>query len=184
MGQTETDVRHVADTVVLVVQPGSGDVLQFLKAGIMEIPDLLVVNKADTGALAERATSDLRAALASTQAAGLGEALPLLATSALEGRGLEALADALEEHHAATAGQLAARRHRGEIAWTLRLFRGLHGQHGVDTLGGEPALRGAIDDALEGDAPPTICAHLSERYLAEVGRRESHPGTVTKEEMR
>jgi len=183
VGQTETDIRHVADTVVLVVQPGSGDVLQFLKAGIMEIPDLLVVNKADTGALAERATSDLRSALASTQAAGLGEAMPILATSATEGRGLDALADALDAHRAADEN-LATRRRRGAVAWTLQLFRRLHGRHGVETLGGDTALEAAIDGELDAEAPPTICAHLSERYLAAVGRRESPPATATKETPR
>ena len=54
VGQSETDVEHVVDTVVFVVQPGSGDALQFLKAGIMEIPDVLVVNKADMGETAAR----------------------------------------------------------------------------------------------------------------------------------
>jgi len=183
VGQTETDIRHVADTVVLVVQPGSGDVLQFLKAGIMEIPDLLVVNKADTGALAERATSDLRSALASTQAAGLGEAMPILATSATERRGLDELADALDAHHAA-ATDLTSHRRRGEVAWTLQLFRRLHGRHGVETLGGDAALEAAIDGELDTEAPPTICAHLSERYLATVGRRESRPATATKKTQR
>ncbi len=46
VGQSETDVAEIADTVAVVVQPASGDVLQFLKAGIMEIPDVLVVTKA------------------------------------------------------------------------------------------------------------------------------------------
>ena len=57
-------MADVADTVVVVVQPGSGDVLQFLKAGIMEIPDLLVVTKADLGVVAQRARRDLLAAAA------------------------------------------------------------------------------------------------------------------------
>ena len=52
VGQAETEVADVADTVAVVVQPGSGDVLQFLKSGIMEIPDVLVVTKADLGQLA------------------------------------------------------------------------------------------------------------------------------------
>ena len=63
VGQSETEVADVADTVAVVVQPGSGDVLQFLKAGIMEIPDLLVVTKADIGTVADRARRDLHAAL-------------------------------------------------------------------------------------------------------------------------
>ena len=66
VGQAETDVAEVADTVAVVVQPGSGDVLQFLKAGIMEIPDVLVVTKADLGQMALRAPArpHRRAALA------------------------------------------------------------------------------------------------------------------------
>src|SRR3954464_15562922 len=62
-GQSETDVEEVADTVAVVVQPGSGDVLQFIKAGIMEVPDVLVVTKSDLGAAAPRARRDLSQAL-------------------------------------------------------------------------------------------------------------------------
>ena len=69
VGQSETEVADVADTVAVVVQPASGDVLQFLKAGIMEVPDVLVVAKADLGGAARRAMADLRAALKSLDAA-------------------------------------------------------------------------------------------------------------------
>ncbi len=65
VGQSETEVADLADTVVVVVQPGSGDVLQFLKAGIMEVPDVLVVTKSDLGRVATRALADLRAAMRS-----------------------------------------------------------------------------------------------------------------------
>src|SRR6058998_1232211 len=65
VGQSETEVAEVADTVGVIVQPGSGDVLQFLKSGIMEIPDVLVVSKADVGQIALRARRDLHAALRS-----------------------------------------------------------------------------------------------------------------------
>ncbi len=65
VGQAETEVAEVADTVAVVVQPGSGDTLQFLKSGIMEIPDVLVVTKADTGQPATSARRDLSAALRS-----------------------------------------------------------------------------------------------------------------------
>ena len=64
VGQSETDVEEVCDTVAVVVQPGSGDTLQFLKAGIMEVPDVLVVTKADLGDVAVRARRDLAQALA------------------------------------------------------------------------------------------------------------------------
>ena len=63
VGQSETDVEEVADTVAVVVQPGSGDTLQFLKAGIMEVPDVLVVTKADLGDVALNARRDLSQAL-------------------------------------------------------------------------------------------------------------------------
>src|SRR5206468_9726871 len=65
VGQSETEVAEVADSVAVVVQPGGGDVLQFLKSGIMEIPDVLVVTKADLGDIALRARRDLNAAMRS-----------------------------------------------------------------------------------------------------------------------
>ena len=72
VGQSETEVAEAADTVAVVVQPGSGDVLQFLKAGIMEVPDVLVVTKADLGdrRAARRARPARRAALARRPRAG------------------------------------------------------------------------------------------------------------------
>jgi LAO/AO transport system ATPase len=69
VGQNETDVRDVVDTVILVIQPGSGDALQFLKAGIMEVPDVLVVNKSDQDELARRAESELKMALHALESA-------------------------------------------------------------------------------------------------------------------
>jgi LAO/AO transport system kinase len=68
VGQSESDVAGVADTVVFCVQPGSGDALQFMKAGIVEIPHLVVVTKADLGAAAERARADVAGALSLARA--------------------------------------------------------------------------------------------------------------------
>ena len=79
VGQAETEIVDVADTVAVVVQPGSGDALQFLKSGIMEIPDVLVVTKADLGQLAMRTRRDLSASLRSLGA----RATPVLAVSSL-----------------------------------------------------------------------------------------------------
>ena len=59
VGQSETDIATLADTTVLVVQPFAGDLLQFIKAGVMEIPDILAVNKVDNQALAQKALSDV-----------------------------------------------------------------------------------------------------------------------------
>ncbi len=91
----------------MVVQPGSGDALQFLKSGIMEIPDVLVVTKADLGQLAVRTRRDLSAALRS-----LGSrSTPVLAVSSLPpAQGIDELVAALEEHRAGL--DLAGRRLR------------------------------------------------------------------------
>jgi len=130
VGQSETEVAEAADTVAVVVQPGAGDVLQFLKAGIMEVPDLLVVTKADVGAPASRAVRDLEAALRA-----LGTEAPVLAVSALPpGRGIEALADAFDAHRTGldvAAARLAARR-----AGALGDFAVEHGERGLRALGG------------------------------------------------
>lgn len=66
VGQSEIDVAQLTDTTALCIQPASGDSLQFIKAGIMEIPDIIIVTKADIGSAARRAASDLRSALSVT----------------------------------------------------------------------------------------------------------------------
>src|SRR5215216_3985476 len=95
VGQSETDVEEVCDTVAVVVQPASGDVLQFLKAGIMEVPDVLVVTKADLGDAAKRARADLDQALAA-----LGSRdVPVVAVSSVPPpAGVDELAGELEAH--------------------------------------------------------------------------------------
>lgn len=100
VGQSETDIADLADRVLLAVQPASGDTVQFLKAGIAEIPDLAVVTKADLGQPAARTARELEAAMA----LGAAGRVPVLLVSAATGAGLEALLEALE----ATAGAAPA----------------------------------------------------------------------------
>ena len=173
VGQSEIDIIHVADTVVLVIQPGSGDVLQFLKAGIMEIPDILVVNKADHEELAQRAVADLRGALQTAHAVGAGGGqdahweTPIIATSATKGSGIDELIDALDGHRKHLEATLAARRRRGEVQWTLDLFSRKHGEHGVSTLGGAAQLQARAErDLDDGETPLSLCEHLSREYVA------------------
>jgi LAO/AO transport system kinase len=131
VGQSETDVADVCDTVVVVVQPSSGDVLQFLKAGIMEVPDVLVVTKADLGSPAERARRDLAQALG---AIGSSE-VPVVAVSSVSPpSGIEELADALDAH--VEELDLGARRARSRRASALREFAAEHGERALRTLGG------------------------------------------------
>ena len=97
VGQSETDVADVADTVAVVVQPGSGDVLQFLKSGIMEVPDVLVVTKSDLGRVATRAMADLRASLRSL---GARDTAVVAVSSVAPPAGIDELIEALDAHRA------------------------------------------------------------------------------------
>jgi LAO/AO transport system kinase len=156
IGQSETEARHVVDTLLFVVQPGSGDSVQFLKAGIMEVPDLFVVNKSDQ-AEGERTTRDLRASLASLRAAGVTEEDPtVLETSATSGRGVGALVAALDAHLSGLVarGLLDARRRDGAVAWILSAFARRQGEAGIERGGGGAAVRREIRARLEagGDA--------------------------------
>ena len=131
VGQSETDVEDVCDTVAVVVQPASGDVLQFLKAGIMEVPDVLVVTKADLGDVALRARRDLAQAL---RAVGSSD-VPVVAVSSLSPpAGIEELVAALDAHRAAL--DLPAERLRARRQAALREFTAERGEAALRELGG------------------------------------------------
>jgi LAO/AO transport system kinase len=130
VGQSETEVADVADTVAVVIQPGSGDVLQFLKAGIMEVPDVLVVTKSDLGQIADRTVADLTAALRSLGAADV----QVVAVSSLAPTGVAELADALDRHRAGL--DLPERRLRSRRLHALADFAGEFGERGLRALGG------------------------------------------------
>ena len=111
VGQAEVDVIDHADTVVLVLIPGSGDSIQALKAGIMEIPDVIVVNKADHP-LTDTMVREIRGVL--SLAPQEGWRVRIVRTEAARGEGVEGLAEALAEHraHLEAEGTLAERRRR------------------------------------------------------------------------
>ncbi|MGA9315851.1 MAG: ArgK protein, partial [Solirubrobacteraceae bacterium] len=140
VGQAETEVADVADTVVVVVQPGSGDVLQFLKSGIMETPDVLVVTKADLGQIALATRRDLSAALRS-----LGtKATRVLAVSSLPPpQGIDELVGALEEQRTST--DTAVRRLRARRSGALLDFVAEHGERGLRALGGRHAAERLLE---------------------------------------
>jgi len=158
VGQSETDVAEVADTTVVVVQPGSGDTLQFLKAGIMEVPDVLVVTKADLGAIAARAERDLAAALG---ALGARETPVLSVSSVPPPTGIDQLGAALDAHRAIV--DLPAVRARCRRLAALADFTAEHGDRGLRVLGGHRAaerLLAAEDAAM---AVPKLVALLERR---------------------
>ena len=114
-GQSEVEVTGIADSVLLVLMPGSGDSVQALKAGIMEIPDVIAVNKMDHPA-AKTMLNEVRSVI---RLAGSEERRPpIVLTEALEGKNVPALWDKLEEHrlHLEQDGELDERRRRNLAA--------------------------------------------------------------------
>ncbi|MSQ47566.1 MAG: methylmalonyl Co-A mutase-associated GTPase MeaB [Deltaproteobacteria bacterium] len=140
VGQSETDVVHIADTVVLVVQPFSGDVLQFIKAGVMEIPDILAVNKADDELLARKAMADVQAALSLERQAW---ARPVLAVSAATNLHLEDLDAAIRahHHHLVSHDTLTPKRTEQTLAWATSEVLHEVGRRGLQTLGGPDGVK-------------------------------------------
>jgi len=154
VGQSETEVAEAADTVAVIVQPGSGDALQFLKAGIMEVPDVLVVTKADLGVVATRAVRDLRAALRSlgdrtTEVIAVSSVHPL--------QGVDELVAALDAHRERL--DLAAARVRTRRLGALADYVAEHGARGLRALGGRRAAERLLEaQPLEADEPALIAA--------------------------
>jgi GTPase len=161
VGQSETEVAEVADSVAVIVQPGSGDVLQFLKAGIMEIPDVLVVTKADLGDVAMRARRDLHAALRS-----LGERdVEVVAVSSLPpAGGIDELVAALDAHRGRL--DLGERRLAARRASALADFAAEHGERGLRALGGRRAAQRALEQADAGADVPALVAALEDQAAA------------------
>jgi LAO/AO transport system kinase len=158
VGQSETDVAGVADTVVFCVQPGSGDALQFMKAGIVEIPHIVAVTKADLGLAAERARADVAGAL--SLAAGEGSPTRTLAVSVHSGSGISDLLQALEAHRLQLAQdtRILLARHRQGEGWLREALRERFGTRGLARLA---AL--GLDVALPAGAQPFAqLRHLSE----------------------
>jgi LAO/AO transport system kinase len=161
VGQSETDVAELCDTTAVVVQPGSGDTLQFLKAGIMEVPDVLVVTKADLGQIALRARRDLASAL---RALGSRDT-PVVAVSSLPPpEGVDELADALEAHRAGL--DLPAARARARRLAALAQFAAEHGERGLRALGGRRAAEQALGEEDPAAAVPALVAALERRAMS------------------
>jgi LAO/AO transport system kinase len=162
VGQSETDVAEIADSVAVVVQPGSGDALQFIKSGIMEIPDVLVVTKSDLGEVALRARRDLNAALRSIGRRGT----PVIAVSSLPpASGIGELVAALDAHRASI--DLAGRRLASRRATALADFAAEHGDRGLRELGGRRAAASLLAAQDAGADVPSLVAALERGAEAE-----------------
>jgi len=141
VGQREIDISRMCDTTCYVAQPGSGDSVQFLKAGILEVPHIIAVNKEDMGAVARRTLSELGAAMNREHPDGHWQ-VSVLSVSATRGSGITALADAMEQHHdlLLSRNALGPRRQRYQAQWILKRLLEEFGSFGIERLGGEQAV--------------------------------------------
>jgi LAO/AO transport system kinase len=159
VGQAEVDVIDHADTIVLVLMPGSGDSIQALKAGVMEIPDIIVVNKADHP-LTDTMVREIRGVLSLAPMAKGAWRVPIVKTEAARGEGVEELVAKLDEHRAfiVAEGTLSERRRRNlrsEVLalCTFRLRRRLE-----EALGEDEHFAGLLDEVVARRLDPATAA--------------------------
>jgi LAO/AO transport system kinase len=170
VGQSEAEVADLVDTLVWVAQPGAGDLLQYMKAGALELPDVVAVNKSDLGAMAERTAGELAAGLSLAERAE-DWTPPVVRVSARDGSGLGELEQALAKHRAwlGEHGRLAARRRRGRDAAVRDFLVREYGRVGVEAAGG----LAAIDERLRREPDASgfgLAARLAEEIEAALGR--------------
>jgi len=166
VGQSEGEVADLVDTLIFVAQPGAGDLLQSMKAGVLELPDIIAVNKADLGAIAERSAQELEAGIRLGEATGWRR--PVLRVSAQEGTGLDSLEAAIEAHRAWAheAAEFPARRLRGRDRYVEETLMLRYGHFGLDTIGGRSGLAVRL-----GKDPHPSGARLLEALSAEIEGR-------------
>ena len=152
-GQSEVEVISIADTVVLVLMPGSGDSIQALKAGIMEIPDVIVVNKMDHPA-AKTMVNEVRSILSLDRDRPWRP--PIVLTEASRGEGVAELWSKIDEHRAFLdrEGELEERRRRnlaGEVFAVASSRAKSHLEHAVAD---DPELRRLLDQVQSRELDP------------------------------
>jgi len=137
VGQSESEIAGFVDSILLVIQPGSGDILQFLKAGIMELPHVLAVNKMDLGEPAQKTLHEVRAALGHLHSGESDWQPKALGCSALDGKGIAEIIDVLGRHreHLTQNNLLEKNRTRQSIEWIAQSLRAMFGHRGVEKSG-------------------------------------------------
>jgi LAO/AO transport system kinase len=149
VGQSESEVVSIVDTLLFVATPGGGDVLQFIKAGLVELPDVFAVNKSDLGEAAIRTAHELETAQGMAGHESGGWRPPVLQVSARDGTGVDALLDALGRHfrHQSASGALRARRRAGAEESIQSSLALRYGSYGLERLGGADAVRARLREA-------------------------------------
>jgi LAO/AO transport system kinase len=157
VGQAEVDVIDHADTVVLVLMPGSGDSIQALKAGVMEIPDVIVVNKADHP-LTDTMVREIKAVLALGPREGWQ--VPIVRTEAVRGTGVEELSEKLAEHRAyiEQEGTLSERRRRNLLNEVLAIATFRMRRELEASLQDDPTVQELLDRVVTRELDPASAA--------------------------
>ena len=170
VGQAEVDIIDHADTVVLVLMPGSGDSIQALKAGVMEIPDVIVVNKADHP-LTDTMVREIRGVLALGPRQGWE--VPVIRTEAVRDRGIEELADKLDEHRAyiEAEGTLSERRRRNLMSEVLGIATYRMRRELEAAVRDDPEVKDLLDRVVSRELDPASAAEtVLEHRAAERAR--------------
>jgi len=170
VGQAEVDIIDHADTVVLVLMPGSGDSIQALKAGVMEIPDVIVVNKADHP-LTDTMVREIRGVLALGPHEGWK--IPIVRTEAVRGTGIEELADKLDEHRAyiEAEGTLMERRRRNLMNEVLAIATFRMRRELEDSVREDQRVRELLDKVVSREIDPASAAGTILETASDLGSR-------------
>jgi LAO/AO transport system kinase len=162
VGQSESDVAALVDTLVYVATPGAGDTLQFMKAGILEYPDVFVVNKADVGAAATRTASELKGSVSLGERSDGKMEAPVILTSARDSEGMGEMVAAIDAHRdqLIASNALRDKRLRGRETQLLSALERRYGSFGVDQLGGRRTLSERVRE-YDGVSAFALLAQLS-----------------------
>jgi GTPase len=152
-GQGEVEVIGIADTVVLVLMPGSGDSVQALKAGIMEIPDVIAINKMDHPA-AKTMLNEVRSILSLDREHAWRP--PIVLTEAMRGENVDVLWEKIEEHraHLETEGLLDERRRKNLAGEVFAVASGRAKAHLEQAVADDPELRRLLDEVQRRELDP------------------------------
>lgn len=159
VGQAEVDVIDHADTVVLALMPGSGDSIQALKAGVMEIPDVIVVNKADHP-LTDTMVREIRGVLSLGPAKEGAWRVPIIKTQAAHGIGIEELVEALERHreHIRSEGTLLERRRRNLMNEVVAIATSRMRRQLEASIREDPTVQELLDEVVARRLDPATAA--------------------------
>ena len=169
-GQSEIGVLSIADTVVLALMPGAGDSVQALKAGIMEIPDVIVVNRLDHPQ-ARATAADVRQVLS----LGQEPPPPIVLTDALRGDGIDELWAAIAGHKAGleAAGRLEERRASNLASEVFAVASARARRHLENAVSGDPELLRLLDQVRRRELDPLTAVHLILGKVFHIGDQDS-----------